>query len=171
MSSETYSFLEELDKFEQHPVVKGFLIFSIIGGCVWLIIHYIQNKRHRAALEAAHQRLLEQEESIPTIESQDMHRSQLSEFDGSDPKKPILIGASGIIFNVTQSKGFYGPGGPYNCFAGRDATRGLATMSTNAEEFANNHSTKGLSKSELETLQQWVSKFESKYPIVGKILD
>ncbi|RMZ76108.1 hypothetical protein DV737_g4979, partial [Chaetothyriales sp. CBS 132003] len=52
---------------------------------------------------------------------------QLALFNGSDPEKPILLAINGTIFDVTQGRRTYGPGGSYSVFAGRDATRAFIT--------------------------------------------
>lgn len=52
---------------------------------------------------------------------------ELKEFDGSDPEKPIYLGINGTIFDVSASPAFYGPGGHYNHFVGKDATRAWIT--------------------------------------------
>jgi hypothetical protein len=40
----------------------------------------------------------------------------------------ILVGACGLVFDVTNGgRAHYGPGAPYSIFAGRDASRALAT--------------------------------------------
>lgn len=51
----------------------------------------------------------------------------LKEFDGTDPEKPIYLGINGTIFDVSASPAFYGPGGHYNHFVGKDATRAWIT--------------------------------------------
>lgn len=48
-------------------------------------------------------------------------------FDGSDPKKPVYVALDGIIYDVSEGRGVYGPGGSYNKLAGRDATRAFIT--------------------------------------------
>ncbi|KAF6154066.1 hypothetical protein GIB67_018988 [Kingdonia uniflora] len=63
---------------------------------------------------------------------------------------------------------FYGPGGPYALFAGRDASRALALMSFDSKDLTGN--LEGLSSSELEVLQDWEYKFMEKYVKVGQIV-
>lgn len=63
---------------------------------------------------------------------------------------------------------FYGPGGPYALFAGRDASRALALMSFESKDLTGNID--GLSPDELEVLQDWEYKFMEKYVKVGHIV-
>lgn len=63
---------------------------------------------------------------------------------------------------------FYGPGGPYALFAGRDASRALALMSFDPKDLTGN--IEGLSESELEALQDWEYKFMEKYVKVGQLV-
>lgn len=62
---------------------------------------------------------------------------------------------------------FYGPGGPYALFAGKDASRALAKMSFEAKDLTGDIS--GLGPFELEALQDWEYKFMSKYVKVGTV--
>lgn len=63
---------------------------------------------------------------------------------------------------------FYGPGGPYALFAGRDASRALALMSFDPRDLTGN--IEGLNASELEVLQDWEYKFMEKYVKVGQLV-
>ena len=62
---------------------------------------------------------------------------------------------------------FYGPGGPYALFAGKDASRALAKMSFEEKDLTGDIS--GLSGYELGALQDWEYKFMSKYVKVGTV--
>uniref|UniRef100_A0A0E0BCE1 Cytochrome b5 heme-binding domain-containing protein n=1 Tax=Oryza glumipatula TaxID=40148 RepID=A0A0E0BCE1_9ORYZ len=92
---------------------------------------------------------------------------ELLQYDGSDPEKPLLMAIKGQIYDVSQSRLFYGPGGPYALFAGKDASRALAKMSFEPQDLTDDIS--GLSLLELSALQDWEYKFSSKYVKVGTI--
>ena len=77
------------------------------------------------------------------------------------------MGTAGKVFDVTAGASFYGPGGPYGVFAGKDASRGLAKMDLKPSEFG----ISDLSPSEKNTLKEWAQKFSDKYPQVGVIVD
>ena len=52
---------------------------------------------------------------------------QLALYNGTDPKQPIYLAINGTIFDVSEGRHSYGPGGGYSVFAGRDATRAFVT--------------------------------------------
>ncbi|CAH2050682.1 unnamed protein product [Thlaspi arvense] len=64
-------------------------------------------------------------------------------------------------------KGFYGPGGPYALFAGKDASRALAKLSFEEKDLTGDIS--GLGPFELDALQDWEYKFMTKYVKVGTV--
>lgn len=53
--------------------------------------------------------------------------SQLSLYNGTDTNLPLYVAVNGTIFDVSANRMIYGPGGSYNFFAGRDATRAFVT--------------------------------------------
>ncbi len=63
----------------------------------------------------------------------------------------------------------YGSGGPYNRFAGRDASRALAKMSFEAAD-VNSTDLSDLTPAERKVLQDWDKRFTDgkKYPVVGR---
>ncbi|KAL8499406.1 hypothetical protein ACS0TY_022397 [Phlomoides rotata] len=93
---------------------------------------------------------------------------QLKTYDGSDPSKPIYVAIRGRIYDVTSGKSFYGPGGPYCVFAGKDASRALAKMSK--EETDAVPSLEGLTEKEIGVLDDWEKKFQTKYPVSGTVV-
>ncbi|KAI3760679.1 hypothetical protein L1987_51077 [Smallanthus sonchifolius] len=93
---------------------------------------------------------------------------ELRPYNGSDHNKPLLMAIKGKIYDVSRSRMFYGPGGPYALFAGRDASRALALMSFESSDLTGD--IEGLSASELEVLEDWEAKFEEKYVKVGQLV-
>jgi len=68
---------------------------------------------------------------------------------------------------LCPSRMFYGPGGPYALFAGKDASRALAKMSFEEKDLTGDIS--GLGPFEIDALQDWEYKFMSKYVKVGTV--
>ncbi|GMH29565.1 hypothetical protein Nepgr_031408 [Nepenthes gracilis] len=111
--------------------------------------------------------LEEMEPMPPPVQLGEITEEDLRQYDGSDPKKPLLMAIKGQIYDVSQSRMFYGPGGPYALFAGKDASRALAKMSFEENDLTGDIS--GLGPFELDALQDWEYKFMSKYVTVGTI--
>lgn len=105
---------------------------------------------------------------LPEAEERDYSLAELRSHDGSDPTKPLLIAIRGLVYDVTRGAAFYGPGGPYGMFAGRDCTRALAKMAFDDELFTGN--VEGLERDELDQLEDWIDTFEGKYRRVGRLL-
>ncbi|PIN11004.1 putative steroid membrane receptor Hpr6.6/25-Dx [Handroanthus impetiginosus] len=103
----------------------------------------------------------------PPVQVGEITEEELKQYDGSDSKKPLLMAIKGQIYDVSQSRMFYGPGGPYALFAGKDASRALAKMSFEDKDL--NGDLTGLGVFELEALQDWEYKFMSKYVKVGTV--
>ncbi|KAK4776425.1 hypothetical protein SAY86_005113 [Trapa natans] len=103
----------------------------------------------------------------PPVQLGEVTEEELKLYDGTDPGKPLLMAIKGQIYDVSQSRMFYGPGGPYALFAGKDASRALAKMSFEEKDLTGDIS--GLGPFELDALQDWEYKFTSKYIKVGTI--
>ncbi|XP_042512219.1 membrane steroid-binding protein 1-like [Macadamia integrifolia] len=103
----------------------------------------------------------------PPVQLGEITEEELKAYDGSDPTKPLLMAIKAQIYDVSQSRMFYGPGGPYALFAGKDASRALAKMSFEDKDLTGDIS--GLGPFELDALQDWEYKFMSKYVKVGTI--
>ncbi len=109
------------------------------------------------------------EAPVPRAELRDYALSELGRFDGADPARPILIAIRGQVYDVTRGRAFYGPGGPYGMFAGRDCTRALAKVSFDDGLFTGDES--GLELHELDQLEEWIETFEGKYDRVGSLIE
>ncbi|AQK75722.1 putative steroid-binding protein 3 [Zea mays] len=93
--------------------------------------------------------------------------AQLRAYDGTDPSKPIYVSVRGKVYDVTSGRGFYGPGGAYAVFAGREASRALGKMSKDEADVSGDLS--GLTDKELGVLADWEIKFQAKYPVVARL--
>lgn len=135
---------------------------------------------------------------------------------GQHETVPLYIGCKGRVYDVSSSEDFYGPGGGYAHFTGKDASRALARMDIKEKASAGERwlclyavlcdvavssccrslvchsmlrdlfsaralrhlclravsqgeSLEGLTRAELQTLDEWTQRFNEKYPVVGTL--
>ncbi|SPO04002.1 related to DNA damage response protein [Cephalotrichum gorgonifer] len=98
----------------------------------------------------------------------------LIEFNGQDGR-PIYLAIRGRVFDVSRKAHFYGPGGPYANFAGRDATKGLAHGSFDEDMLTKDlgaplYDFNELGAEEMETLKGWEETFGGNYPVIGRLV-
>ncbi|KAI9491221.1 cytochrome b5-like heme/steroid binding domain-containing protein [Zychaea mexicana] len=94
---------------------------------------------------------------------------QLARYDGSNPNLPIYLAVDGDVFDVSAGLGWYGYGGSYNHFAGRDAARAYVTGCFKEHL---THDLRGFSEAQLKGVQGWKSFYENHhtYYKVGRVL-
>ncbi|KAL8126106.1 membrane steroid-binding protein 1-like [Apium graveolens] len=143
--------------------------FTVVA--LGLALYYVVSELFGPSPQAHYQRNRASEEEVqplpPPVQLGEITKDELKSYDGTDPKKPLLMAIKGQIYDVSQSRMFYGPGGPYALFAGKDASRALAKMSFEDKDLTADLT--GLGVFELEALQDWEYKFMSKYVKVGTI--
>ncbi|MBA0744525.1 hypothetical protein Gogos_007140 [Gossypium gossypioides] len=144
--------------------------FFTVLALLWAV-YYVATGLFGSSGDHIHQRSTAFEEQMeplpPPVQLGEITEEELKQYDGSDSKKPLLMAIKGQIYDVSQSRMFYGPGGPYALFAGKDASRALAKMSFEEKDLTGDIS--GLGPFELDALQDWEYKFMSKYVKVGTI--
>ncbi|KAK1983269.1 cytochrome b5-like Heme/Steroid binding domain-containing protein [Colletotrichum cereale] len=91
---------------------------------------------------------------------------ELAKADGSDPNGKTYVAIKGIVYDVTGNKA-YQPGGSYNVFAGKDASRALGMTSTKAEDVSSEW--QDLPDKEKGVLNDWITFFSKRYNVVGRV--
>jgi len=114
------------------------------------------------------QPLRQQEPELKKLRK-DFTVAELKVFDGNQTDGRVLVAVNGNVYDVTRGKRFYGPGGPYAAFGGRDASRGLATFSVTASELEYDDLS-DLSAHEMDSVREWEMQFKEKYDLVGRLL-
>ncbi|XP_066488386.1 membrane-associated progesterone receptor component 2 [Tiliqua scincoides] len=108
--------------------------------------------------------------ALPRMKRRDFTLEQLREYDGARTPR-ILLAVNGKVFDVTKGSKFYGPEGPYGIFAGRDASRGLATFCLDKDALREEYDDlSDLNAVQMESVREWEMQFKEKYDYVGRLL-
>ncbi|KAL3910382.1 MAG: hypothetical protein SGILL_007713 [Bacillariaceae sp.] len=116
---------------------------------------------------------------LKALESRVLTAEELAKHTGAEGEEmpegyaaaPIYIGAGEKVFDASfGGVEFYGAGGGYNKFAGRNISRALAKMSFDPEDLSSTK-TDDLEEKQIKVLNDWIKTFEERkgYPIVGRI--
>ncbi|MCJ1312364.1 hypothetical protein MMC25_006038 [Agyrium rufum] len=98
----------------------------------------------------------------------------LKPYNGTNGQ-PVYLSVRGNVFDVSSGRHFYGPGGPYENFAGRDASRGLACGSFDDDMLTKDlhgplDDLRGLDDEQMAAMRDWEDRFREKYLVVGKLV-
>lgn len=153
-------------------LAKGFfndIVSSPVNICLVALICYFSYKLMRKDTKSekpASTKIL-----LPDMPKQDFTLEQLRHYDGVESEGRLLVGVLGKVYDVSAASDFYGPGGPYSVFSGRNASRGLATFSVEKSQFKDTYDDlSDLTSSQLDSVKEWEIQFLEKYAVVGKLL-
>ncbi|CAI9734428.1 Hypothetical predicted protein [Octopus vulgaris] len=106
---------------------------------------------------------------LPRMKKKDMTIAELKKYDGTGEDGRICIAVNRKIFDVTRGRKYYGPGGPYSVFAGRDASRALACFSVSAIKDGYDDLS-DLTSSQMNQIHEWDMQLTDEYTLVGRLL-
>ncbi|KAL1505445.1 hypothetical protein ABEB36_005013 [Hypothenemus hampei] len=156
-SSQESSFLSTIvTEIFQSP-----LNIALLGLIIFLVYRIIKSRQDENTP-------MPESESLPSLKKRDFTVQELKQYDGNQEDGRVLLAVNGKVYDVTKGKRFYGPGGPYAAFAGRDASRGLATFNVTGGDQYDDLS--DLSTLEMDSVREWETQFNEKYEYVGRLL-
>uniref|UniRef100_A0A6T6I1N8 Cytochrome b5 heme-binding domain-containing protein n=1 Tax=Craspedostauros australis TaxID=1486917 RepID=A0A6T6I1N8_9STRA len=165
---------ELIAAFDDATGVPGCFGYIVIA---WLVVlgHYIVNSGSSTSKNEPNDSTVEKEEEEEP--QRNFTFAQLKEFDGTNDEKtgepkPVYLSLDGAVFDVSGGRNFYGPGGPYENFAGHECGVALAKMSLDTEHLDDLEGCSKLNFGEKTELESWVQKFTyfRGYPVKGRLV-
>lgn len=143
------------------------IIYSPLNVALVVIIAVLIYKIIKGRMEVPH--VHQEEPKLPKLR-RDFTVQELKKYDGTQPDGRILVAVNGNVYDATKGKRYYGPGGPYAAFGGRDASRCLATFSVTTSNKDEYDDLSDLNSVEMESVREWEIQFKEKYDLVGRLL-
>ena len=105
-----------------------------------------------------------------TSEQLRVYNGKVDEKTGEN--KPVYFSVNGTVFDVSEGRDFYGPGGPYELFAGHECGVALAKFSFDDTYLNDMKGCENLNFGEKEELNNWIDKFTNyrMYPVLGRLI-
>lgn len=145
-----------------HEIIYSPLNLVLVGVITILVYKIFRSQKQPAAGPPP-------EPELPRLR-RDFTVAELLQYDGKQADGRVLVAVNGSVYDVTKGKRFYGPGGPYAAFGGRDASRGLATFSVTSNDKEEYDDLSDLTPMEMESVREWEMQFKEKYILVGRLL-
>jgi len=92
---------------------------------------------------------------------------ELAKYDGSDGSPGLFLAMLGVVYDVSKGPQYYGPGGGYSFFSGKDASRAFVSGQFDDEGLVQDVG--GLSSGDYLGLEEWTSFYEKDYVRVGLV--
>jgi predicted heme/steroid binding protein len=96
------------------------IVISIVSVILLLTLSYFAFNRLLANEKVNEAKTLSEKNQLKEFTAE-----ELSQFNGTDPQKPIYIGLNGYVYDVTAGKEYYVVDGTYHYLAGRDSSEEL----------------------------------------------
>ncbi|XP_053701644.1 membrane-associated progesterone receptor component 2 [Synchiropus splendidus] len=150
------------------PGLGGMLLnLCLLAALAALLLAVYRRWGRRLGADAA---LGAEASALPKMRRRDFSVEQLREYDGLQNPR-ILMAVNMKVFDVTSGRKFYGRDGPYGIFAGRDASRGLATFCLEKDALRDEYDDlSDLTAVEMDSVREWEMQFLEKYDYVGRLL-
>eukprot|EP00301_Raphidiophrys_heterophryoidea_P013482 c20911_g1_i1.p1 GENE.c20911_g1_i1~~c20911_g1_i1.p1 ORF type:complete len:238 (+),score=40.32 c20911_g1_i1:44-715(+) len=158
-----------------HHLKLEALVALVLSSAISLFVAFVvpASSLSSSSSHSSSSKSTEQTKPLPRGECRDYTLKELQRFDGSDSNLPVLLSIKGKVYDVTRGRDFYGKGGPYNVFAGTEAARALAKVSTSKDDVrteGQDLSLDDLTAAERDSLDSWICTFEAKYFVIGNII-
>jgi hypothetical protein len=135
----------------------SFVLLSVIG------ISFLRCRRSSLLLKASESEIVGSNHQL--IKRYELEKGSAFEENSSNPK--LLLSIVNHVFDVSKGAKFYGRGGHYAGFTGRDATRAFATGKFDATGLTEDFH--GLTSRECMSILEWLGfyKKSDKYDFIG----
>lgn len=161
---------EQTDETGLLASVFSEIFYSPLNLLLVVIIAVLIYKIVRGRFEDLHTPVAPPAPKVSKMKKRDFTVKELKEYDGNQTDGRILMAVNGSVYDVTNGKKFYGPGGPYSAFGGRDASRGLATFNVSAKDSEEYDDLSDLNSVEMGCVKEWEMQLKERYDFVGKLL-